>query len=104
MLNSLGAVLNGYTIAVSGLQAITSTPTLTTSLKSMLQLSADIGLMANRILEMADQILAMADNIGLEADQIVLTQEAASANVATTQASILAAQQVAITLIAQRTR
>jgi hypothetical protein len=104
MLNSLGAVLNGYTIAVSGLQAITSTPTLTTSLKSMLQLSADIGLMANRILEMADQILAMADNIGLEADQIILTQEAASANVATTQASILAAQQVAITLIAQRTR
>ena len=33
----------------------------------------DIGVMANRILEMADLILVMADNIGLQADQILLT-------------------------------
>lgn len=104
MLASLRTALNGYSIGVSGLSAITSTPTLTSSLKSMLQLSADIGLMANRILEMGDQILAMADNLGLEADQLLLTQQTTSANVAATQAGVLAAQQAAVTLIALRAR
>jgi len=103
MTASLQTAVDGYVIAISGLQAITSTTTLTASLKSMLQLSADIGLMANRILEMADQILAMADNIGVQADQINLTQQAASANVASTQAQILSVQEFAVTLIALRT-
>jgi hypothetical protein len=41
---------------------------------SMLSLSSDIGVMANRILEMADKILLMADNIGIMADRILATQ------------------------------
>ena len=102
MLTSLATAVDGYVIAIDGLKAITSTPTLADSMGSMLQLSADIGVMSNRILEMADQILAMSDNIGLQADQILLTQAAMNANVATTQTSILAAQEFAIGLIAAR--
>ena len=56
--------------------------------------------MLSDLLEMADQILLMADNIGLTADQILLTQELQSINIATTQVSILAAQQLAIGIIA----
>lgn len=102
MTTSLGTALEGYVIAVSGLQAITSAPTLSASLKSMLQLSADIGLMANRILEMGDVILKMADNIGMAADQILAAQQIQTAQVATTQASVLAAQEFAVTLIKTR--
>jgi len=102
MLTSLATAVDGYVIAIDGLKAITSTPTLADSMGSMLQLSADIGVMSNRILEMADQILAMSDNIGLQADQILLTQAAMNTNVATTQTSILAAQEFAIGLIAAR--
>ena len=99
MLASLATVVDGYVIAIEGLQAITYKPSLYDSLKSMLQLSADIGVMANRILEMGDTILAMADNIGLQADQIVATQAAMNINIATTQTSILGAQTMAIGLI-----
>ena len=67
---------------------------------SMLRLSEDIGIMADRILEMSDQILAMADNIGVQADQIVLVQQAQNTNIAATQAAILAAQQLTIAIIA----
>lgn len=102
MTTSLGTVLEGYMVAVSGLQAITSSPNLADSLKSMLQMSADIGLMANRILEMGDVILAMADNIGMAADQILVAQQLQTANLATTQASVLAAQLFAVNLIKTR--
>ncbi len=102
MLTSLGTAIDGYVVAIGGLKALTSDPTLSDSLGSMLLLSADIGVMANRILEMADQILVMADNIGLQADQILLTQEAMNVNVATTQAAILGAQEMAIGIIAAR--
>ncbi len=102
MLTSLATAVDGYVIAINGLQAITSAPTLSASLTSMLQLSADIGVMANRILEMGDVILAMADNIGLVADQIILTQELQGVNVATTQTSVLAAQEMAIGIIVAR--
>lgn len=104
MIASVQTAVDGYAIALSALQGATSTSTLTASLTSMLQVSADIGVMANRILEMADQILAMADNIGLEADQILATQQTASLNVASTQARILAVQELAVTLIALRTQ
>ena len=100
MLASLATAIDGYVIAIEGLQAITRAPTLYDALKSMLSLSADIGVMANRILEMADVILAMADNIGLQADQILATQAAMNINIAGTQASILAAQDMAIGMIA----
>ncbi len=70
MLTSLATAVDGYVVAIGGLEALTSDPNLVASLQSMLQLSADIGVMANRILEMADLILVVADNIGLQADQI----------------------------------
>jgi len=93
-------VVDGYAIAIEGLQAITYKPSLYDSLKSMLQLSADIGVMANRILEMGDTILAMADNIGSQADQIIATQAAMNINIAATQTSILGVQTMAIDIIA----
>jgi hypothetical protein len=102
MLNGLSTALDGYVVAVSGLQAMTSSTKLRPSLKSMLQMSADIGSMANRILEMADQILAMADNIGMQADQILATQSAMNGSVATTQYSILNAQTAVIGIIVAR--
>jgi hypothetical protein len=102
MLTSLATAVDGYVVAINGLKAITSDPTLYASLKSMLQLSADIGVMSNRILEMADVILVMADNIGLQADQILATQVAMNTNVAITQTSILGAQQLAVGIIAAR--
>ncbi len=102
MLTSLATAIDGYVIAIEGLQSATTDRNLTASLQSMLQLSADIGVMANRILEMADLILVMADNIGLQADQILLTQQAMNVNVATTQAAILGAQEMTIMLIAAR--
>jgi hypothetical protein len=62
-------------------------------LNAILQLSQDIGAMADRILEMADRILIMADNIGLMADRIITTQVIQSQNLALTQSSILLTQQ-----------
>ncbi len=102
MLNGLSTALDGYVIALGGVQAVTSSTRLKPSLKSMLQLSADIGSMANRILEMADQILAMADNIGMQADQILATQAAMNGSVATTQSSILGAQTAVVGIIVAR--
>ena len=60
---------------------------------AMLQLSEDIGDMADRILEMADKILEMSDKIGDMADKIVETQKIQSQNVALTQANLLKAQE-----------
>jgi hypothetical protein len=62
-------------------------------LRAVLELSQEIGTMANRILEMADRILVMADNIGLMADRIITTQIIQSQNLAMTQNSILTTQQ-----------
>jgi hypothetical protein len=102
MLAGLGTAIDGYVVAIGGLQAVTSAPTLEDSLRSVLQLSADIGAMANRILEMGDVILAMSDNIGMQADVILATQAATSADVAAVQGSILAAQSFAVGLFAVR--
>jgi len=60
--------------------------------EAMLQLSKDIGTMADRIGDMADRILVMADNIDTMADKIVETQRVQNENVALTQSNILAAQ------------
>ena len=59
---------------------------------AMLQLSKDIGDMANRIGQMADKILIMSDKIGFMADRIVVTQQIQNNNVELTQANILEAQ------------
>jgi len=61
-------------------------------IEAMLQLSKDIGEMADKIGKMADRILVMADKIGDMADRIVETQRIESQNVALTQANILQAQ------------
>ena len=62
------------------------------AIRTMLALSEDIGVMADRILEMADKILLMADNIGIMADRILLTQQIQSVNIAATQSFILGTQ------------
>lgn len=100
IMSSIGTVLNGYVIMVNVSKSLTKKTTLLDAMKSMLALSADIGKMSNNILEMADQILLMSDNIGMQADQILLTQELQSVNIVATQTSILAAQQLAIGIIA----
>ena len=102
MLTSLAGAVDGYVIAIEGLQAFTSSATLADAMHSMLMMSADIGSLSNNILQMADRILLMSDNIGMQADQIVLTQQAMNLNVATTQSAILGAQQMAIGIIAAR--
>jgi len=60
--------------------------------RAMLRLSDDIGLMADRILEMADKILIMADDIGDMADRILETQRIQGENVRLTEANILKTQ------------
>ncbi|MGC9351661.1 MAG: hypothetical protein ACP5D3_06700 [Sulfurovum sp.] len=102
MLTFLATAVDGYVIAIEGMEPSTSTATLKESLNSMLQLSADIGIMADRIGEMSDTILAMADNIGMVSDSFITTQQFQSANLFAVQNSILAAQQMAIAIIVSR--
>jgi hypothetical protein len=102
MLTFIATAVDGYVIAIQGLEPSTSTPTLKESLNSMLQLSADIGIMADRIGEMGDTILLMSDNIGMVADTFITTQQFQSANLFATQNSVLAAQQMAIAIIVSR--
>jgi len=61
-------------------------------INAMLQLSKDIGTMADKIGDMADKILVMSDDIGEMADKIVETQKIQNENVKLTQANILKAQ------------
>ncbi len=98
---ALAVAVEGLAVAVDGLNAVSATPTLTDSVGSILSLSADIGVMANRIGEEADLILAMSDSIGVQADQILLVQQQQSLNLATSQASLLVAQQLMIGLIVE---
>lgn len=102
MLTFIATAVDGYVIAIEGLEPSTSTATLEDSLNSMLQLSADIGIMADRIGEMGDTILAMADNIGMVADTFITTQQFQSANLFQTRNSVLAAQEMAIAIIVSR--
>jgi hypothetical protein len=102
MLTFLATAVDGYIVAIEGLEASTSAPTLKDSLGSMLKLSADIGSMADSIGEMADTILAMADNIGMVGDEIVATQQFQSANLFAVQNSVLATQMMAINIIVAR--
>ena len=64
-----------------------------TGLSAMLQLSQDIGTMADRILEMSNRILIMADNIALMSDRIITTQIIQNQNIVLTQNSILITQE-----------
>ncbi len=100
MVNSVAVAAQGLALATEGLSPITGDATLSDSMGSVLQLSSDIGIMADRIPEMADLILAMADNIGLTADQVLATQQLQSTNYAATLASVEATQSIAISIIA----
>lgn len=102
MLTFLATAVDGYVVSIEGLEPSTETVTLKDSLKSMLQLSADIGIMADRIGEMGDTILLMADNIGMVSNSFITTQQFQSANLFATQNSVLAAQQMAIAIIVSR--
>jgi len=82
----------GLTVQISSIASATATSSLDSSLKAMLRLSDDIGLMADRILEMANKILIMADNIGLMADRIVATQIIQSDNLKVVVDAILQTQ------------
>ena len=100
MVSSVSIAVEGLAIATEGLSVLTHDSTLDVSTDSILALSADIGIMADRILEMADLILAMADNIGLTADQIIATQTLQSTNYASTLAMVESTQQISISIIA----
>ena len=65
---------------------------LTATYATILRLSDDIGVMADRIGEMADRILIMADKIGEMADRILVTQQIQSANYALAVEAILQTQ------------
>jgi len=96
---ALATALKGYTVALNSINAVSATPTLAASVDSILNMSSDIGLMANSIGEEADLILEMADNIGLQADQIVLTQQLQNTNIAATESALLSSQVTMINLI-----
>ncbi len=96
---SLASSLEVYAATINNLAPLTDTIILSDATASMLRLTADIGLMAARIMEMTDKIIVMADNIGLMADTIVATQELQQANIDLTEASLLSAQNVTITVI-----
>lgn len=100
MVSSVSIAVEGLSIATQGLSVFTRDSTLDASMDSILKLSADIGIMANRILEMADLILAMADNIGLTADQIMAAQTLQSTNYVSTLAMVESTQQMSISIIA----
>ncbi len=95
---SIAARAYGFSLDINSISDVADLIEYDASLAAILRLSDDIGSMADRIGEMADRILVMADNIGLMADRILITQQLQSQNVVTTQNSILATQQNAITL------
>lgn len=97
---SLANATLGVSLQIAELAASTSTSSLDSSLTAMLRLSDDIGLMADRILEMANKILIMADNIGLMADRIVATQIIQSDNLKLVVDATLQTQTNTIQLIA----
>ncbi len=97
---SLGSGLLELSNVIANLSAGTSLAVLESSFATMLRLSDDIGVMADRILEMADKILIMADNIGIMADRIIATQVIQSVNLQVVVDAILQTQQNTILLIA----
>jgi hypothetical protein len=100
MMTSFAASIDMYVGAIQTLQYFTRDSVLEDSMASMLTLSSDINAMSNAIMEMADGIIVSSDNIGLVADEIVLSQTAQSANIVLTQSSMLAAQSMAVAILA----
>lgn len=96
---ALAASLQTFASSVNQLAPSTSTSVLSSAVASMLRLNSDIGTMANRIVEMGDRIIVMADNIGLMSGRIVDTQTLQQTNIEYTQASLLTATNVTVTVI-----
>ncbi len=96
---TLAFSLETYAATVNNLAPLTDTAILSDATASMLRLSADISVMAGRMMEMVNKIIVMADNIGLMADNIIATQELQQANIELTESSLLTAQSVTITTI-----
>lgn len=100
-LQALMATQAGLATASTGLTSqlvVLANSSITNSFYAMLQLSNDIGTMADRIGEMSGQILVMADNIGIMADRILATQLIQGANLEMTYAAILETQKNMIML------
>ena len=95
---NIASVLPVLSADISAISTNSDLADIQAALDTMLKLSDDIGVMADRILEMADKILLMADNIGLMADRILLTQQIQSSNLALTQAFMFSTQENMITL------
>jgi hypothetical protein len=95
----LAYALESYAATINQVAPLTDTVVLADATAAMLRLTADIGVMAGRIMEMADRIIVMADNIGLMADTIVLTQQLQQANMELTESSLLTAQNLTVATI-----
>jgi hypothetical protein len=96
---TLGSSLEAYSHTIEQIAPLTDTAVLSDATHTMLQLTKDIGVMSDRIMQMADKIFIMADNIGLMADRIVETQNIQMTNVALTESSLLTSQSIMITVI-----
>jgi hypothetical protein len=96
---TLGSSLEAYSHTIEQIAPLTDTAVLSDVTSTMLQLTKDIGVMSDRIMQMADKIFIMADNIGLMADRIVETQNIQMTNVALTESSLLTSQSIMITVI-----
>jgi len=96
---ALTVSLEAYSNTINQIAPLTDTVILSDATATMLQLTKDIGVMSDRIIEMTNDIYIMADNIGLMADKIVLTQNIQMNNVLLTESSLLASQTIMITVI-----
>lgn len=96
---ALALSLETYAHTIEQIAPLTQTPVLSDATASMLQLTKDIGVMSDRIMEMTGKIYIMADNIGLMADNIVATQDIQTANVLLTESSLLTSQSIMINVI-----
>ncbi|GIT99406.1 hypothetical protein [Sulfurovum sp. TSL1] len=96
---ALSASLENYAHTIEQLAPLTDTVILSDATATMLQLTKDIGVMSDRIMQMTNKIYIMADNIGLMSDNIVTTQNIQMTNVALTKSSLLTSQSIMITVI-----
>ena len=97
--STLGGSLEAYSNTIEQIAPLTDTVILSDATGTMLQLTKDIGVMSDRIMEMTDKIFIMADNIGIMADRIVETQNIQMTNVTLTESSLLTSQTIIITVI-----
>ncbi|NTV49897.1 MAG: hypothetical protein HGB32_12885 [Geobacteraceae bacterium] len=97
--NEFAIVLEKYAATINQIAPLMQTPLLSDATGSMLRLTTDVNIMSKRIIEMNSRITVMADNIGLMTDRIVLTQNLQQANIELTQSSILASQNITLSVI-----